>query len=114
MLNNTLLGAEGNDTLKGGLGVDRLNGGEGNDLFLIENADIADAGGDIIIGGAGNDTLSYIGITSSGVTVNLETGIDVTIGGYSHSFSGIEHLIGTNQKDTLTGDINLNKVSNFL
>jgi len=107
---NTLIGNSGDDTLKGGLGIDKLDGGAGDDIFLIEETDIGDAGGDEILGGSGNDTLNYLGITSSGVTVNLETGADVTIGGYTHEFSGIEHIIGTNQADILTGDINLNRI----
>jgi len=107
---NTLIGNSGDDTLKGGLGIDKLDGGAGDDIFLIEETDIGDAGGDEILGGSGNDTLNYLGITSSGVTVNLETGADVTIGGYTHEFSGIEHIIGTNQNDILTGDINLNRI----
>ena len=109
--NNTLLGNTGEDTLQGGLGKDKLDGGDGNDVFLISDLDVGDTGGDEIIGGLGNDTLDYSGITgSTGVTVNLETGADVVIGSYTHEFSGIEHLIGSHQKDILRGNDSLNKI----
>ena len=85
-LANTLIGNDGNDTLQGLAGADRLEGNAGDDLFLVTEADITDSG-DEIIGGSDFDTINYNGITSSGVTVNLELGSTVTvnIGGETHT-----------------------------
>ena len=60
--NDTLLGGAGNDTLNGGAGIDKLNGGLGLDrLNGGGGADIINANdkkpGDIIICGAGKDTV---------------------------------------------------------
>ena len=108
---NTLIGNSGNDTLQGLAGADRLDGGAGDDLFLVGDNDVTNSG-DVIIGGADFDTVNYNGITSQGVTIDLESGstVTVTINGQTHTLNGIEHLIGTNQTDVLTGDQNLNRV----
>ena len=51
--NDAVGGGDGNDVIEGGLGADQLNGGAGNDLFLYrldDPADLANLGGDLIIG----------------------------------------------------------------
>ena len=57
--NDTFLGNEGNDLIVGGQGADSLDGGTGNDIFLITHFDSHPdwVDGDVIIGGAGIDTL---------------------------------------------------------
>lgn len=85
--NDTLYGDEGNDILDGGKGDDTINGGAGNDvitggegddeLFGDDGDDIfhegdATNGGDLIIGGAGKDTVSYA-LRSAAVFVKNDT-----------------------------------------
>lgn len=82
--NDTYFGHEGNDLLVGHQGADLLSGGVGNDIFLITSfggalgaAGKADDGnpewieGDIIIGGAGIDTLRITGGAAAKTTVEL-------------------------------------------
>lgn len=82
--NDTYFGHEGNDLLVGHQGADLLSGGKGDDIFLITSfggalgaAGKADDGnpewieGDIIIGGAGIDTLRITGGAAVKTTVEL-------------------------------------------
>ncbi|HLO76604.1 MAG TPA: cadherin domain-containing protein [Magnetospirillum sp.] len=80
---NTLLGGSGNDTLSGGAGADRLDGGAGNDL------------------------VTYAG-SAVGVTVNL--GTPAAAGGDADGdvLVNIENLIGSDFRDTLTGNGGVN------
>ena len=58
--NDSIDGGAGNDTLNGGPAADTLQGGADNDLFLL--ASTAEfAGGEIIDGGLGTDTVRYTG-----------------------------------------------------
>jgi len=79
--NGTVLGQDGNDLIKGGIGNDNINGGDGNDtlmggigkdfIFGGDGDDIIKGGlpgadadensvGDILNGGAGNDTFEFV------------------------------------------------------
>jgi hypothetical protein len=95
-----LRGADGNDTLDGGDGNDLLNGGKGNDtvhggadddiLLVIGNEGVLD----ILDGGAGTDTLQFLGKKS------------VTLAGFDATACSIEilegngrALVGTGQAD---------------
>ncbi|MEN9597592.1 MAG: hypothetical protein RL236_2026 [Pseudomonadota bacterium] len=82
--NDTYFGGTGNDLLIGHQGADSLDGGTGDDIFLITSfggllgaAGKADDGnaewivGDVIIGGAGNDTLRITGGSAEKTTVAL-------------------------------------------
>ncbi|MDG1286230.1 MAG: calcium-binding protein, partial [Rickettsiales bacterium] len=100
---DTLLGDTGDNELTGGNGNDTLDGIDGNNLF------IGGAGNDIITGGtsAGIDTVSYE-YANAGVTVDISGGG----GGGGTAFGGnigndaltnIEHIIGSNHDDNLTG-----------
>ena len=121
--NDMLFGGRGNDTLRGGAGDDTLNGGAGADMFFggsgsdMIYADRADLGSAVKIHGhnepttedstgtAGRmpgerDTLSFAKFMDpmledgTGITLTLEANTDVT---------NINHLIGTEETDTLTG-----------
>ncbi|HEY7805706.1 MAG TPA: calcium-binding protein, partial [Croceibacterium sp.] len=85
--NDGLTGLAGNDTLRGGAGDDVLAGGDGND---------------ILDGGAGTDTADYSSATA-GVTVNLSIAGQQDTGQGKDTLASIEHLIGSDLGDTLTG-----------
>jgi Ca2+-binding RTX toxin-like protein len=104
---NQLSGLGGNDTLSGGGGIDTLDGGDGNDV--LEGGE----GADVLIGGehgsatadaAGwGDTARYAGSTAA-VQVDLLSGTGT--GGHAEgdTLHGIEHVVGSNAGDTLTGN----------
>ncbi len=96
-----LAGNGGNDILSGGSGADSLNGGTGNDILMPGDDDDADT----LVGGAGDDTVSYADVTSSGVTVYLTNG---TAGGKAtgDTYAGIENVIGSQKNDSLRPAVN--------
>ncbi len=102
--NDVLFGGDGNDTLNGGSGNDTQYGETGNDLF------ISGTGSDSMFGGAGEDTASYATSTAA-VAINLSTGLGS--GGHAAGdvLAEIEHLIGSNYDDTLTGDAGDNSLN---
>ena len=91
-------GGDGNDTLNGGGGADMFSGGSGSDMIYADRNDTT------IDGGTGEptdrDTLSYAKFMDAmledgtGITLNLQGNTSVT---------NINHLIGTEETDTLTG-----------
>ena len=95
--NDTLMGGAGNDALKGGGGWDTLQGGGGDDTLF------GGAGHDSIDGGNGFDRASYY-FSSSGVSVDLGTGLGSGGTATGDTLSHIEAVIGSFQfGDTLTG-----------
>ena len=94
---NRLAGEGGDDRLWGAGGDDVLAGGDGDDWLL------GSTGADQLDGGAGFDVLSYE-LSDAGVTVNLGDG--VLTGGYAQGdvIAGIEHVMGSDYRDVLTGD----------
>jgi len=125
--NDRICGGEGNDRLTAVGGVDRLDGGSGNDRLTSgaendvlfggpgEDRLFGEAGIDAFIGGPGDDQLrggdgfadqaQYFD-SPSGVDVNLSTGI--AIGHGTDTLFGIQHLVGSNLDDTLTGNAGSN------
>ncbi|TKR32967.1 tandem-95 repeat protein [Luteimonas gilva] len=94
--NDTLDGGAGNDYLYGNAGDDVLRGGDGDDVL------VGGTGADRMNGGAGSDTLSYAS-SSSGIVLNLTTGVH---GGYAAGDvieDHFERVIGSNLADTITG-----------
>jgi len=85
----------GNDNLKGGAGVDRFYGGDGNDTLQ------GGLGADNLVGEAGYDRVDYRD-SSSGVTVNLATGINTGGSAAGDTLSGIEEIVGSTHGDTIT------------
>jgi len=96
-----LEGSAHNDTLSGVSGVDNvILGGAGADTMYADGLySYSDTGG--------SDTLSYVG-SNAAVTVNLTTG--AASGGHAQGdvFYGFENLIGSSYGDTLTGDGDVN------
>ncbi len=83
--------------LRGWIGDDNLFGEGGNDYLQ------GDMGADALDGGAGSDYAVYISSTS-GVNVNLTTGIATGGSAQGDTFTSIENLYGSTHDDTLTGD----------
>ncbi|MEF8756321.1 MAG: hypothetical protein V5B60_20685 [Accumulibacter sp.] len=75
----------------------------------LDNLLDAGVGDNLIAGDAGSDTLSWAHgvIGAGGVSASLVTGI-ASGGSGSDRFTGIEHLIGSTDDDSLTGDGNAN------
>ncbi|HEX8258540.1 MAG TPA: calcium-binding protein [Allosphingosinicella sp.] len=110
---DSLRGEGGDDRLNGGNGMDFLEGGAGNDRLLGGADDdlVKDSDGDDVMrGDAGFDTVSYYGATA-GVTVNLAITTAQTTGGAGTDIlSGFERLIGSNFRNSLTGDAGANTI----
>eukprot|EP01029_Cantina_marsupialis_P016090 TRINITY_DN3571_c0_g1_i1.p1 TRINITY_DN3571_c0_g1~~TRINITY_DN3571_c0_g1_i1.p1 ORF type:complete len:5289 (+),score=1833.13 TRINITY_DN3571_c0_g1_i1:2362-15867(+) len=120
---DTIEGGIGNDTLDGSQGNDSIDGGAGNDIinrYAATGDDSIDAGtGDdtiysgegsnTITGGTGSDTLTYEQITTTGITVNLGSGVSndfgtVTVGSETDTLEDhIEIIKGSADTDTILG-----------
>ena len=119
--NDTIFSGDGNDNVDAGDGDDFVNGGSDIGTLVLEpgtnivvSFTFSGGIGDVLAGGAGNDTVSFdqlnfqirtvFGeIVGAGVDVNLSTNAtDRAAKGIS--ISGFENIIGTNYADNLTGD----------
>ena len=104
--NETLTGGTGADTLNAFGGNDSLNAGSGNDvLFGGDGNDTLNGGNgrDTLYGGTGNDVATYASATGA-VAVSLSTGLGSGNHATGDVLFEIEHLIGSNFADTLTGN----------
>lgn len=115
--NDTIFGDEGNDTLYGNNGDDVLYGGDGADYLVGGPGDDLITGGpgaDTIYGDDGDDTISYAE-SDAGVFVTLPNGAgtETLNGGHAQddSISGIEHVIGSDHMDVITGNAGGNILS---
>ncbi len=74
----------------------------------LNNLLYAGQGNNVINGGSGTDTVSYLygtGSSTSGVNIDLsKTGAQTAGSSGSDTLNGLENLIGTNYADTLTGN----------
>lgn len=97
-------GREGNDFLFGGEGADNLRGDEGDDFLQ------GDKGNDFIDGGTGIDWVCYgdkslsVDARKSGVKLDLSLGNATDLWGDQDKLQNIEHVIGSQFNDDLTGD----------
>ena len=131
--NDTLIGGAGNDVLEGDLGDDQLTGGAGDNQLdggagtdvIVESGSIAYTLSDILLIGAGVDTLMSIEqarltLSNAGGSINAltftgrtmltgGTGNDSLIGGTGDDFlvggDGADTLAGMTGNDTLTGGL---------
>ena len=90
---NTLVGGGGGDTIRGGSGDDALQPGTGSDP--------------VVDGQGGTDLVSYVDITSGGVSVNLAMGTATGAAG-TDTLSNLERARGTAFGDTLVGTDGVN------
>ncbi|REL30842.1 beta strand repeat-containing protein [Thalassotalea euphylliae] len=102
LANNNATGAAGNDTL---VQIENIIGSVHNDKLIgnsLANTLTGGLGNDILDGGDGIDTASYLE-AGSGVTVDLSTG-QSSGGAGNDTLSAIENVIGSNFNDQLSGD----------
>lgn len=95
-----LRGSAFDDTFEGNAQTNLLQGGRGDDWL------VATGGNDRFEGGADFDTVDYSEYGSA-VIVNLQDGYGSGAAA-GHSYNDIEHVVGSDHKDTLTGDANDN------
>ncbi len=103
---NLLRGFGGNDLLEGGGGNDDLHGLDGNDNLQGQDGNDQISGGagdDVLNGGTGTDTLRYMD-SSSGINVNLETGVARDGFGGTDTVRNFEIVRGSQHDDRITGD----------
>lgn len=111
-------GGNGNDILTGGTASGVLIGGDGNDIVYAGDAGDVIVGGsgrgdDTYYGGAGEDTVRYTSAETAGITVNLITGLASGIDIDTDTLFDIEHIIGGQLGDTLTGSNATNSLDGY-
>jgi Ca2+-binding RTX toxin-like protein len=90
-----LEGSKFADTFKGNASANRFTGLAGDDWFIATlGADAHDGGGDF-------DTVDYADATG-GIGIDLALGIG-SGAAYTHTFTGIEHIVGSGFFDTISG-----------
>ena len=104
---DSVIGLTGHDTFVSSGGNDTFDGSQGSASFLITAT-----GHDSLIGG-GNGGVSYF-YDTTGVNVNLTTGLGH--GGFAEgdTLSGIESVVGGSGNDTLIGNNNGNLLNGYL
>jgi Ca2+-binding RTX toxin-like protein len=103
-LDNRIEGNDAANTINGRAGNDTLIGNGGNDVIDMSAGGTASYGNDVIQGGAGFDTLDFMGnLAIAAVTVNLGTGTG-SAGDSNFTISGIERVYGGGFADRITGD----------
>ncbi|MFC7296972.1 calcium-binding protein [Herminiimonas aquatilis] len=95
----TIYGSNANDSLNGGGGNDTIYGGRGNTYFE------GGAGQDMLVGGTGNNTAGYK-TSSTGVTVDLSTGLGTGGDAQGDTLSNIQNVIGSAHDDTFVVGVN--------
>jgi len=92
-----VIGSAFGDGLSGNAGDNRLVGGDGDDVLS------GGGGNDLLDGGAGADSVNYFSATS-GVSVDLRiASAQNTIGAGIDTLVSIEHALGSNRNDNITG-----------
>ena len=113
-LNISLQGAAGSTVLTTSSGSLVADGGEGNDFLQGTISD------DILTGGNGNDTVSFVNAYNAGTTTGVTVDLNVqgvaqnTVAAGNDTLTGIENLVGSALNDTLTGDGNDNVIEGGL
>ena len=99
-----LIGNASANVLTGNAGDDTLQGAEGNDILF------GGQGGDVLDGGAGADTIRYL-FSTAGVQIDLNAGTASGGEAAGDTLISIEHVSGSDNADTLTGDpFNANQI----
>ncbi|WP_424932927.1 calcium-binding protein [Amaricoccus macauensis] len=108
-LENIIVGGAGDDTLAGAGGDDSISGGAGDD-FLYPGL-----GDDVVDGGSGFDTVSYWGVDSTGIVVELQDSGNTTVdkGLDTDEIGNVEHITGSERADEITGNENGNRIEGY-
>ncbi len=107
--NDMIFSGAGNDYVDAGEGDDFVNGGSNNTDLSFPDGTPAGTLGDTLVGGAGNDTISFADIVQFqnsrplGVEVNLATNA-TGLGASGTIINGFENTIGTPYRDELIGN----------
>ena len=101
--NNILVG-DGDYTISGGSGDDVMVSGTGNSIFR------PGLGTNSITAGAGINTIDYSTVAGTGLVIEVGAGT-ATGTGVNDTFSGIRHVIGSNNGDAITGDASANQLT---
>lgn len=109
---DAIFGGDGNDIIHGQGGADTLNGEGGDDTFMLGDDDGAN---DVIRGGDGSadsgiDTVDYSG-AGAAVDIDLAAGTAVGANTGNDTLDGIEHAVGTDHDDTISGSADANSLS---
>jgi Ca2+-binding RTX toxin-like protein len=119
---DSIFGKDGSEKFYGGDGDDTIKGGGGDDLL------VGGAGADVLLGGAGNDSLESRALSDGTLedTIDGGLGIDtlylsgstfgakVDLTSLSHKPISIEHVVGSNLADTISGNEYANSLSGGL
>ncbi|MFN7804972.1 MAG: ELWxxDGT repeat protein [Planctomycetaceae bacterium] len=113
---DNLVGADGKDSLTGGSGDDTLAGGTGDDTYLYSASATASAtlGSDTLVerGEQGVDLITFAGVTSRAVTLNLGlTSPQTVLAGFLNitlNDATFENVTGGSLADVLTGNAGAN------
>ncbi|GLQ11239.1 serralysin [Devosia yakushimensis] len=97
------IGGSGNDTIRGNQIANRLEGGAGDDIL------IGGEGGDRLVGGSGSDRADY-STAADGVVTDLQNASANTGDAAGDTYSSIENLYGSNQRDILRGNSGANSL----
>uniref|UniRef100_UPI0024072457 beta strand repeat-containing protein n=1 Tax=Minwuia thermotolerans TaxID=2056226 RepID=UPI0024072457 len=100
---DTITGDGADNVLDGGGGDDSISGGGGDDTL------IGGAGTDVLNGGAGGVTGDFVDYSGAAAGVNVDLGLDQAASdgdGGSDTLTSIEHVIGSDFADTITGQDN--------
>lgn len=97
---DTIHAGSGNDVIHGGAGADIIHGGGGDDRIYALND------GDTIFGGEGHDILDY-SLAKEALFIEMGPGHSMAAANSElrDSFSGIEHVIGSDFDDAIIGSL---------
>ncbi|MDX2157279.1 MAG: calcium-binding protein [Hyphomicrobiaceae bacterium] len=123
------IGSSGNDTITGNSANNELSGGRGNDTIVGGGGNDTISGGfgnDSLEGSAGTDTVSYAYYNDGGIEVHLSdrlfnSATSPIVSGFANqivevgadpvedgSINGFENVIGSNNRDIIKGNHELN------
>jgi len=94
----------GRDVILGGAGDDTINGGADNDDIT------GGEGADDIDGGTGEQDIVRFEVSSTGVTVDLDSGTGTGGDAEGDTYENVEFIHGSAFDDVLTGDENTNRL----
>ena len=110
--NDTIRGGGGNDLLRGDQGKDLLDGGTGNDHLIGDEPEYGAPQADVLLGGAGTDSVDYDSYTTA-LSIDLDgaQGDDGQAGEGDTVGSDVENIFSGAGNDQLTGNDAANQIT---